>query len=50
MTKVIVEIEFDGPYDDETLNELWLNPDNIRYCLEKTCTNTNFKVRSLKEL
>lgn len=43
MPKITVDIEYDwldDPY--------WLNPDNVKYCLEKTCSKTHFAVNWAK--
>ena len=40
MPKIKVEIEYDWPTDP-----YWLNPDNVKLCLEKHCVNTHFKVK-----
>ena len=39
MPKITVEINYDWPDDP-----YWLNPDNVKYCLEKTCSKTHFAV------
>jgi hypothetical protein len=39
MPKITVEINYDYPVDP-----YWLNPDNVKFCLEKTCSNTHFAV------
>jgi hypothetical protein len=40
MPILVVEIEYNEPTDP-----YWMNPDNIKMCLEKECTNTKFDVR-----
>lgn len=40
MPKIIVEIEYDWPTDP-----YWMNPDNVKLCLERNCTNTKFDVQ-----
>ena len=42
MPKVRVEIDWDKPDDPG-----WLNPLNIKLCLEAYCKNTKFGVRDL---
>ena len=39
MNRIIVVIEYDKPDDP-----YWLNPDNVKLCLENYCKNTKFKV------
>lgn len=39
MNKVIVVIEYDKPDDP-----YWMNPDNVKLCLEAYCKNTKFNV------
>ena len=39
MPKITVEINYDWPDDP-----YWLNPENVKYCLEKECSATNFAV------
>lgn len=40
--RTVVEIEWDQPDEEQ-----WLCPDNILYCLQKECKNTNFEVREV---
>jgi len=40
MTTIKVEIEYDEPKDP-----YWMNPDNVKLCLEAYCPNTKFDVR-----
>ncbi len=51
MTKIRVEIEFKGPYDDDDENKSWLCDENIRLVLiENTClTFDTIKVREIEE-
>jgi len=37
-----IRIEWEDPSD-----QYWMNPDNLKYCLRKTCPNTNFKIEYL---
>jgi len=39
MPQISVVIDYDWPDDP-----YWLNPDNVKYCLEKTCSKTHFAV------
>lgn len=39
MPKIAVEIEYDSPNDP-----YWMNPDNVKICLQETCKNTEFNV------
>ena len=43
--ETIVKITWDKPKE-----QLWLNKDNIKYCLQKTCKNTKFDVECLDDL
>ena len=39
MPTLVVEITYDEPTDP-----YWMNPDNVKLCLENECTNTKFQV------
>ena len=39
MPTIQIMINYDKPDDP-----YWLNPDNVKLCLEKYCQNTKFKV------
>lgn len=39
MPRIVVAIEYDWPDDP-----YWLNPDNVRHCLENACSKTGFEV------
>jgi len=38
-SKIVVSIEYDG------IEPYWLNPDNVKLCLEAYCKNTKFEVK-----
>ena len=39
MPRIAVTIDYDEPTDP-----YWLNPDNVKLCLEAYCLNTKFEV------
>lgn len=48
MTKIRVEIEFDGPYGIDKSDKDWLCPENIAIILNKYTGGKNFKVKEVR--